>query len=124
MSRTSLCLLVGLVAGCASGPQNTSGFLSNYEQMGKHPERKGAWVWYRADIDLREYDRIILDKVTVVPHPGSKAAELGEETLKKVTAGFEKIFKEIVDPYYTFVKKPAPNVLWVRIAITDVLPAG
>ena len=124
MSRTSLFVLVGLLAGCASGPPNTSGFLSNYHHMEKHPERKGAWVWYRSEIDLREYDRIMLDKVTVVPHPGSKAAELGEETLKKVAQGFEKIFKEIVDPYYTLVDKPASNVLWVRIAITDVSPAG
>jgi hypothetical protein len=128
MSGRNLFLLATLLAAaCASsgsGPKNTSGFLKDYSQLRHDKRYKSDYVWAKPDLDLRDYDRVLIDPVVVMPLKGSAAGELGPEVLKKVADHFTKILKETIDPYYTLALRPGPNVLRVRVAVTDVEKAG
>ena len=66
----------------------------------------------------------MLDPVVVWLDPGSDAVALGRTTLQDVAEAFTKILRGRIEPYYSVVKAPAPGVLRVRIAITDVAPAA
>lgn len=122
MSRVSIALAVALLAAC-SAPRE-SGYLGSYYAMMKpHPEHKNTRLWVKEGIDLRPYDELIISKVVIWLHPESKAATLGDETLQKVSDAFTRILTETISPYYDIVTEPAPNVLKVQIAVTDVMPA-
>lgn len=119
-------LLLGaalLAAACASkgpGPEERSGFLKDYSQLRHDKRYKSDWVWVKPDADLRVYDRVLIDPVVVTPLKGSAAGELGPNVLQRVADHFTKVLKQTIDPYYTLALRPGPNVLRVRIAITDV----
>jgi hypothetical protein len=112
-----------LLAACASGPKHTSGFLGDTSKLRQDRQYKSDWVWLKPGVDLRDYDRVIIDPVVVMPLRGSQAQELGPEVLKKVAAAFTETLRETIDPYYSLAPKAAPNVLRVRVAITDVAKA-
>jgi hypothetical protein len=116
-----------LAAACASkgsGPKETSGFLKDYSALRQDPNYKSDWVWVKPGLDLRDYDRVLIDPVVVMPLKGSTAGELGPEVLQKVADHFTKTLKETIDPYYTLALRPGPHVLRVRVAITDIEKAS
>jgi hypothetical protein len=122
MRYSSLCLVLLLVA-CKAGPPGQSGFLDDYSKLKQEGKRPQAWVWEKPGVDMRVYDRLMFDPVEVKLLEGSKAGELGEETLQKVAEAFSRIMTETIDPYYSVVSKGGPYVLRVRLAVTDVAPA-
>jgi hypothetical protein len=124
MSGRNLLLCAALLAAaCASkgsGPKDTSGFLKDYSLLRQDARYKSDWVWVKPDADLREYDRVLIDPVVVMPLKGSTAGDLGPEVLQKVADHFTKTLKQTIEPYYTLALRPGPNVLRVRVAITDI----
>jgi uncharacterized lipoprotein YmbA len=118
--RYAAVLTAALLAACASNSPY-SGFLKDYSKLEPHPEREGTLIWEKADVDMRDYDRLMFDDVVLHRRPGSKT-ELTPQQIGKATAAFRDIFIETIEPYYTVVDAPAPHVLRVRIAITDVEP--
>ncbi|MHC4932741.1 MAG: DUF3313 domain-containing protein [Planctomycetota bacterium] len=125
MHRTRLLLLFAgalLLCGCRSRPEG-SGFLSDYSQLKKNKNHEHAWGWQNDAIDLRDYDRLIIDPVQVKLLPESQGHELSDETLRKVASAFRNILIEAVEPYYNVVSSGGPGVLRLKIAVTDVEPA-
>jgi hypothetical protein len=120
MSRTSIKLCIALaaflLAGCAS---KYSGFLDSsiYPKL-KPGENEGSEIWLKDGADLRTYHYLLIDPVQCVA-PKSK---LTPEQEKKATDAFRRILVEEVDPFYPVVDKPGPNVLRVRIALTELTP--
>lgn len=124
MANRWLLLPALLAAACASGPKDASGFLKDYSKLRRDRQYKADWVWLKPGIDLRDYDRVMIDPVVVMPGKGSKAGELGPEVLKKVAEAFTETLRETIDPYYSVAPAPGPHVLRVRVAITDVAKAA
>jgi len=117
----TLCLLAVMVAACA-GPKH-SGFLGDYSELKADPKYRASLSYEKPGIDLREYDRLLIDPVAIMLSEDSAAGSLGKETLQKVANAFRRIMVETIDPYYTVVTEPGPHVLRIRIAVTDVEPA-
>jgi len=122
MKNNCIVLAVLLLAACAT--QSNSGFLTDYSRLRRAPQHgENVRSWEKPDIDLRAYDRLIIDPVVVWMDPDTEAVALGPNALREIAAAFTKILRERIDPYYTVVKAPGPGALRVRIAITDVAPA-
>jgi len=121
-SRVLLLAVVALLASCKGTERRYSGFLDDYSKLEQSKKYENTMIWLEPGIDLRPYDRLMIDPVQVKLHPDSKAAELGEKTLGEVAAAFTRILVERIEPYYTVVREPGPDVLRVRIALTDVVP--
>ncbi|HEX5137204.1 MAG TPA: DUF3313 domain-containing protein [Planctomycetota bacterium] len=124
MSGRNIVLGIALLAAaCASkgpGPKSTSGFMSDYSELRHDEKYKSDWVYIKPDADLQEYDRVLIDPVVVMPLKASTAGELSPAAQQKIADHFTKILKDTIAPYYTLALAPGPNVLRVRIAITDV----
>jgi len=124
MRSTSVILCLALAAACKSRGPDGVGFLDDYSRMKKTSriDRKDSWEWMKPGIDLRKYDYLLIDPIIVQGHPGSDTEKLSAELKKKATDGFRKVLAETIDPYYAIVQEPGPNVLRVRIALTDLTP--
>ena len=123
MKSKSVVLAVLMLAACAT--QSNSGFLTDYSRLRRAPQRgENVISWEKPGLDLRVYDRLMIDPVAVWLDPDSEAVALGDDALREVAAVFTKILRERIEPYYTLVKAPGHAVLRVRIAITDVAPAA
>lgn len=120
--RTHGILILALLLG-ACGSTKNSGFLTDYSRLEPDEQYPGDLTWEKPGVDLRIYDRLLIDPVVVIVDEDSKAAALGEEVLRKVASAYSRILRETIAPYYTVVTEPGPTVLRLRIAITDVEPA-
>ena len=129
MTIRTLTLLIALslvLAACTAaptGPERTVGFLKDYSKLQADPERPGNWIWHKPGVDMRVYDRLLIEDVQVIPDADSKVGEYGPEKLKKAATYFHLVLIEKVEPYYSTAKHPAVNVLRVKIALTDRVPS-
>ena len=99
------------------------GFLPDYAKLQPDPENPGGWFWLKPGMDLRAYDALLIDPVELIPMEGSEAGALEDEVQGQCRTAFREILVDRIDPYYSVVDEPAPHVLQVRIAITDIQPA-
>jgi len=125
----TLAAVAALLAGCQStrsGPPRQSGFLSDYSLLQPHPDtvnRPHAWRYTAPDVDLRDYDRLLIDPVKVSLDPASKAHALGKDQLVRTATMFQDILVDTISPYYTVAHEPGSTTLRLRVALTD-LEAG
>lgn len=122
MRSRILALLLSAAACRSSGPPSTSGFLGDYSGFERSRVHPNTWVQFTEGVDLRDYDRLVIDPVVVLLAPGSTAEELGSRTLGRVASEYRRILLETIAPYYTVVEKPGPHTLRIRVAVTDVRP--
>ncbi|MEE8104616.1 MAG: DUF3313 domain-containing protein [Planctomycetota bacterium] len=124
MKYFAILLAAGFVAGCATNtPQAESGFFADYSKLGPNPKKAGSRIFTKPGIDLRVYDRLMIDPVDVRFSKNSDAGELDAETKQKIADAFRRIMTETIDPYYSVVGDPDRTVLRIRLAVTDVSTA-
>lgn len=119
-----LFVFVMAFAGCATVPPK-SGFLSDYSKL--HEDRYGKksllW-WEKASFEWRKYRKLMLDPVTVHFHPEAKPRQIEPEAVNELTDYFrEAVEKELAGEYF-IVTTPGPDVLKIRAAITEIIPAN
>ena len=125
----TLAAVAALLLGCSStpsGPSRPSGFLSDYSKLERHPDqanRPNAWRYVAEGVDLRDYDRLIIDPVKVRLDPQSEAGALGKDELVRTATLFQGILVDTITPYYARVYDAGPTTLRLRVALTD-LEAG
>ena len=122
-------LLPLLAAGCGAKQVRdvqTSGFLGDYSGLKPGPEGYAALLWYKPDINLRVYDKILLDPVRVVLK--GEAAQRGIEPheLAELTDEYQdELVKALTEHNgYALVAQPGRGVLRIRVAVTDVVPGN
>lgn len=118
----ALCAGMAVAAGAAQEP---SGFLGDYSEL-KPREGDGSMLVYRkAEGALAAYDAFIVDPVLVWFHPEAKGRGVDPDDLKALADTFRtEVVEELEGHGYTVTSEPGPGVLRVRVAITDVDPAG
>lgn len=116
----------GLIGCTAGGMKNVqkSGFLSNYDQLKPGSGDQAALVYVDTNTDFKRYNKIMFERVTVTLASGSKNNQLDPATLNMLTNYYQKALINAVKSGYQVVDKPGPDVLWVRAAITDVVPSN
>ena len=120
-----VCAFVAHVAGCATVPPPNSGFLSDYSNL--HEDKYGdrSLRWYETDnFDWRQYRKLMIDPVVVYFHPEAKYRQIDPEAVKKLTDYFRTVVAEELASEYPIVATPGPDVLRVRAAITEIVPAN
>ncbi len=110
-------------SGCAKAPPN-SGFLQDYTALHQDPGDESLF-WYEVpDVDWKKYPKLMIDPVVIYFHPEAKNRQIDPEALKELTGYFRKAVIEEVQDAYPVVEKPGPDVLRIRAAITDIIPAN
>ena len=112
-----------MASGCAKAPPR-SGFLQNYTALDQDPGDESL-SWYEIpDVDWRKYSKLMIDPVLVYLHPEAKNRQIDPEALSELTGYFRNTVIEEVQDAYPVVDKPGPDVLRIRTAITDLIPAN
>jgi len=112
-------------AGCAATPPPYSGFLSDYSKL--HEDKYGdrSLRWYEKDhFDWQQYRKLMMDPVVVYFHPEAKYRQIDPEAVKKLTDYFRTVVEEQLAGEYPIVTTPGPDVLRVKAAITEIVPAN
>jgi hypothetical protein len=124
-----LLLLCGaLSAGCASTPTTGdtkpkyAGFLSDYSKLQPVPNGDGAERYIDPKQDLKQYNKVMLDRITVWYKDDADYKGIDPTDLKALTDYFQNAIVKALEPTYPVVTQPGPDVLRVRVAITDLIP--
>lgn len=125
--RILLVFLVSVVvlAGCASTPATRSGFLADYPDL--KPDRYGnphlLW-WEKPGFDWKRYQKLMIDPVVMYYDPKAKNQEIRPEDLNRLANEFREVVIAELGNDFPVVNTPGPDVLRVRAAITEIIPAN
>ncbi len=116
-------LLFGTL-GCSAKPPPASGFLGPDIALTPDPLDASRLYFEKPGVDWERYTKLMIDPVVVYLHPDSKNQEIQVDELKKLTDLLHDTVVKKVSPSFPVVDEPGPDVLRIRSAITDVVPAN
>ena len=117
-------LIMITLIGCASAPQKeTSGFLGDYPvfEAGKEGVDKR---YLKPGVDFGQYNKVMLDEVVFYFKTDAEYKGIKPSEIKELSDEFHKAFVEEMGDAYPLVKDPGPDVVRVRVAITDLEPSN
>jgi hypothetical protein len=117
-----------LLPGCAStkeasGPKY-SGFLSESDYAQLKPEAEGSKVekYINPQADLKKYDKFIIERIIVYLKNDADYKGIDPDAVKAMTDYFHEALVRELGSDYAVVTEPGPDVLRLKIAITDLVP--
>jgi hypothetical protein len=116
-----------LSAGCASTPSGEAkpkyaGFLGDYSKLQPVPDGDGAERYVDPKQNFKQYNKVMLDRIRVWYKNDADYKGIDPTELKALTDYFQNAIVKALEPTYPVVTKPGPDVLRVRVAITDLIP--
>jgi hypothetical protein len=115
----SLCVLLTSASWAASGAKY-SGFLEDYPTFEADKDRKGAKIYRKPGVSLKNYTKIAIAPIEIWIAPDSKYKGINPDDMKVLADTFRAAIVAELEPAYPVVSKPGAGVLVLRIAITDV----
>jgi hypothetical protein len=113
------------VAGCAVQAPSPTGFLSDLGELRPDKYGNAGLLWHeRAGFDWKQYKRVMLDPVVIYPHAQAQNRGLAPDALKKLADEFRDIVVAELGTDYPVTSESGADVLRIRAAITDVVPAN
>jgi hypothetical protein len=135
-TRSTLLIAISaaLLIGAASAQTETkpiskshavTGFLGDYSRLSQAQDNGDLLIYVKQKGILKNYDKFIVDEVTVQLLPQAKERNLDPEDLKRLARDFRKALIDELQKSgrYAIVTDPGPRVLHLRAALTDVEPA-
>jgi hypothetical protein len=123
--KTSVVLFVALMilifaAVSTVSAGGGSGFMENYPAFEADKDQKGSKVYRKEGVSLKAYTKIMIDPIEVWYADDSKYKGISPDDLKIITDAFRAAIVEELEPAYPVVSKPGPDVMGLRLAITNV----
>jgi hypothetical protein len=123
--RTVFVVIISFVfmsaAGCAKKQTvKHSGFLENYPTFQPGPEGGIKHVYFREGVDFGSYNKVMLDHVVFYFKDDSKYKGIHADILKDLADAFHEAAVNALEGAYPLVDQPGPDVMRIRVAITDL----
>lgn len=99
------------------------GFLGDYDRLRASPAAGGMLCWRSPDINWKQYDKVMFERIKVYLNTDSKKA-VDPTDLKTLIDYFHNGLVKAITPEAQVVTKAGPGVLRVRIALTDLVPTN
>lgn len=109
-------------AGCAKKVKH-SGFLEDYPEFNKGPIGGVNWVYFKEGVDFTQYNKVMMDHVVFYFSEDAKYKGVNPDELKEMADAFHQAIAEALKGAYPLVEEPGPDVLRIRVAITDIVPS-
>ena len=113
-------LAAGSLLGCVQPADSFSGFLKNY--AGFIPNEEGVLVERVPGVDFKQYDRILIEPITLFRTAPETFEGLSEEELKQLADDFHAAFADALKDRYPIASEPGPSVMRLRAGITEARP--
>ena len=104
------------------GDYVTKGFLSDYSMLAPVEGDPGAYRYVDDAVDFTKYSKLLIDRIKVWYKDDSDYKGIDPDDLKALTDYFHQAIVKAVGDDYEIVTEPGPDVLRVRIAVTDLVP--
>ncbi len=116
------CCTLSMTIACAKQQAKHSGFLENYPEFA--PGREGGvdLVYLKEDVDFKKYYKVMLDHVVFYFKEDAEYKGIHPDKLNELSEAFHKSFVRALRPYFNVVDKPGPDVMRIRMAVTDIIP--
>ena len=120
-------LALGLT-GCSTTSQTRkvepSGFLNNYSQLRQGQGEEALLVYQKPGVRWSKYTKIQLDPIQLWHAPDSDLAQVPPEELQALVDHLHLAIRTELGTNYTFVNQPGPDVMRLRVAITEAKKAS
>jgi len=122
ISKGLIIVLAGfLLYGCAAAPKEApTGFLKDYPQFQPGPAEGIDQIYVKPGMDLKKYKRVMLDEAQFYLKKDSAGQGLQASELKELSDAFHRAVFEALGTAYPLVTEPGPDVLRIRLAVTNV----
>ena len=104
------------------GDYQAKGFLSDYSKLPPTPDEEGVYRYRDPAADLGRYNKLLVDRIKVWFKEDSEYKGIDPDELKMLTDYFYEAIEKAVGDAYPMVAEAGPDVLRLRIALTDVVP--
>ena len=122
-------VVIGLVFTISSAIADDvpfSGFLGNkavYDQLKHSAGGEGAkFRWIKAGVDFTKYNKVMVDSVIFYLAGNAGYKGIDPQEMKALADSFNKELVAAFQGKYPIVAEPGPDVLRIRIAITNIQP--
>lgn len=122
MSPVLFLLLAGSALAKAEAKPKYSGFLSDYSQLKLESEGSKALKYVNPQADMKKYKKFIVERIIVWLKSDAEYKGIDPEAMKALTDYFREAIVRELGSDYLLVTEPGPDVLRLRIAITDLSP--
>ena len=104
------------------GNYTPKGFLSDYSKLEPVEGDENAFRYVDDSVDFSKYKKLLIDRIMVWYKEGGDYKGIDPDELKALTDYFHQAIVKAVGDDYGVVSEPGPDVLRVRIAVTDIVP--
>jgi len=126
VAKVMLAVVIGVVftfSTVFAGDPPFSGFLgspSEYQKLMPGPEGGAKLRWIKPGVDFKKYDKFMVDSVIFYLSKESENQGIDPEVMKEMSDSFNKELVAAFKDKYPIVSEPGPDVMRIRIAITNV----
>jgi hypothetical protein len=106
----------------AFGDYQAKGFLTEYSKLRPSTKEKGAYSYRDPAADLGNYNKLLVDRIKIWFKEDSDYKGIDPDELKMLTDYFYAAIEKAMGDAYPMVADAGPEVLRLRIALTDVVP--
>lgn len=106
----------------AFGDYQAKGFLTDYSKIKPSPDQPNTFKYRDPEADFGKYHKLLVDRITLWFKDDSDYKGIDPDELKTLTDYFYKAIEAKVGDAYPMVSEPGPDVLRLRIAVTDIVP--
>jgi len=128
-SKVILLVVIGLAVAASTGFAEDikySGFLGNpsvYSLLKPGPEGGAKLRWLKDGMDPKKYDKFMVDSVIFFLSDQADYKGIDPQEMKDLCDEFNKALVAAFKDKYPIVAEPGPNVMRIRVAITDIKPS-
>jgi len=110
----------------APNSREVSGFLGDYSGLAPDPKNGDLLLYEKDRSVLKKYNKFIFDPITIYLLPEAQARGIDADDLDRLAIKFQKAVTDELEKSgrYQIVTAPGPDVLELRVAITNVEPTG
>ncbi len=98
------------------------GFLSEYAKLEPVAGDQDAFRYLDPEADFSRYNKLLIDRIKVFYQEDSDYKGIDPDDLKALTDYFHQALVKAMGDAYPVVDEPGPDVLRLRIAVTDLVP--
>jgi hypothetical protein len=109
-----------VLSGAVQAKKEYSGFLVDYSQLKPGPQGGIAKVYKKEGVNFSKYSKIMMDHVVFFFKDDAQEKGIDPIEMAELSHKFHKEARAALGSAYPFVEEPGPNVMRVRVAITDL----
>lgn len=109
--------LLGVQSAWSDSKVSPSAFIDAKVELSPIPDKPGAYRYLKPKLDLKKYNKILIEPVEIWLHPDSKYKGIQPDTIKAMADGFTQTLVDELEPEYTVVGTAGADTLVVRLAI-------